>query len=378
MKRILVALPSLGALAMSTATGAGAETYRLSMWNGPNEPTVIANQFFVEEIERATNGEISFEMFTGAAILPANSHLQGTGDGVVQVGQVTVGYTPKELPLSSSISGFGFIENDPIAIGAAYADWAMHDPAVLGEFKSHNILPMAGFATSEYSLMCNTSQAITEAEQFKGLKVRAYGLTNSLVQFMGGIPVGVSAAEAYQALQTGALDCASLSANWLRDGNLQEVTKWTTLTAWAPAFSSPQLSVNMDFWQSLTDEQRAVFLETAAKTEARAHMLYAAAASTALDDAVASGRTSVAEPGESLNQAVADWIDAGVGDMVGVARDTYGIKDPEAVFSSFEPYVEKWGALVRSMKDRNDEAELVQLLWDNMFSDLDPATWGMD
>ena len=64
--------------------------------------------------------------------------------------------------------------------------------------------------------------------------------------------------------------------------------------------------------------------------------------------------------------------------MVGVARDTYKLEDPEAVFASFEPYVEKWGTLVRGMTDRTDEEELTQLLLDNMFSDLDPSVYGMN
>lgn len=316
--------------------------------------------------------------FTGGAIMPPKSHLQGLGDGVAHAGQVTVGYTPSDLPINASISGFGFIESDPIAIGAAYADWFMHDPAAMAEWRGHNTVPVAGFSTPEYSLMCNTAEPVTELDQMNGLKVRSYGLIGALVKDLGGVPVGMPASEAYQALQTGAMDCASLSANWLRDGNLQEVTNWTTLTAWSPAFNSPQMTFNKDFWKNLTNEQRALIFKLAARTEARAHILYAKSASSALEAALASGQTKEAEPGESLKKGVADWIAAGVGDMAGIARNTYGVQDPEAVFATFDPYVKKWGKLVRGMKDRNDEEELTQLLLDNMFGDLDPAVYGMD
>ena len=360
------------------AGAASAESYRFSSWNGPNEPTTVANDRFVKDLAEITGGEISFEHFTGGAILPPKGHLSGIGDGVVQAGQTTVGYTPSDLPINASIAGFGFIESDPIAIGAAYADWIMHDPAALGEWKSHNVIPLAGFSTPEYSLMCNTSEPITEADQMQGLKVRAYGLIGALVKDLGGVPVGMPASEAYQALQTGALDCASLSANWLRDGNLQEVSNYTTLTAWTPAFNSPQMTINLDFWKSLTDEQRGQMMALAARTEARAHILYAESASSALDAALESGATEVAEPAASLQAAVQAWIDDGVGDMVGIARDTYKIEDPEAVFASFEPYVTKWGELVRGMTDRTDEEELTKLIMDNMFNDLDPASYGMD
>lgn len=366
------------AIALMMAGAASGQTVRFSSWNAPTEPTTRANDQFVKDLAEATGGEITFEHFTGGAIMPPNSHLQGIGDGVAQIGQTTTGYTPSDLPVNSSIAGFGFIEPDPIAIGAAYADWAMHDPVALGEWESHNVIPMAGFSTPEYSLMCNTSEPITEADQMQGLKVRAYGLIGALVTDLGGVPVGMPASEAYQALQTGAMDCASLSANWLRDGNLQEVSNYTTLSRWTPAFNSPQMTINKDWWQSLTDEQRGIIFELAARTEARAHIMYEEAATSALEAAVESGQTIVAEPGESLQNAVQTWIDNGVGDMVGVARDTYKLEDPEAVFASFEPYVEKWGTLVRGMTDRTDEEELTQLLLDNMFSDLDPSVYGMN
>ena len=274
VKSILLA----GGVSLAICSSAWAETYRFSSWNSPNEPTTIANQWFVDEVSKVTNGEISFEHFTGGAIMPPNSHLQGLGDGVAQAGQVTVGYTPSDLPINASIAGFGFIEPDPIAIGAAYADWFMHDAAAKAEWAGHDVVPVAGFSTPEYSLMCNTSEAVTTRDQMNGLKVRAYGLIGALVKDLGGVPVGMPASEAYQALQTGALDCASLSANWLRDGKLEEVTSWTTLTAWTPAFNSPQMTFNKEFWQGLTNEQRATIFELAARTEAKAHVLYAQSA----------------------------------------------------------------------------------------------------
>ena len=62
----------------------------------------------------------------------------------------------------------------------------------------------------------------------------------------------------------------------------------------------------------------------------------------------------------------------------GVAKDVYGIEDPEAFFASFDPYVEKWGKIIRGMDNVNDVDALTQVLLDNMYNDLDPATYGID
>lgn len=378
MKYQARALPLCSLLAVMAATTAGAETYRLSMWSNDNEGTTIANRQFAEELAEATGGEISFDFFSGGAIMPPKSHLHGIADGIAQVGQVTSGYTPKELPLSNSLSGFGFIENNPTAIGAAYADWVMHDPAALKEWTDKNLVPLAAFSTPVYPLICNTATPVTEAEQMKGLKVRAYGQIGTLVQDLGGVPVSIPSSEAYQALQTGVLDCAALSTNFLTvDSTLAEVSKSTTLVNWTPAFTSPQLTLNKRFWQDRTDEQRALIFELAARTHARAQIIYNDNAARGLREALEMGH-EVFEPGATLTKAVQDWIDNGVGDMAGIAANTYGVADPEALFASFRPYVEKWGKLIRAMEDPDDEEALTKLFYDNMYADLDPASYAMN
>lgn len=138
------------------------------------------------------------------------------------------------------------------------------------------------------------------------------------------------------------------------------------------------MTINKDWWMGLTDEQRGIIFELAARTQARAHIMYAESASSALANALETGQTIEVEPADSLQNAVQAWIDNGVGDMIGIARDTYKIENPQAVFDSFEPYVTKWGALVDGLNDRNDEEELTKLLLDNMFNDLEPSSYGMN
>ena len=84
------------------------------------------------------------------------------------------------------------------------------------------------------------------------------------------------------------------------------------------------------------------------------------------------------EPDESIQNAVQEWIDNGLGDRAAVARDAYGVEDPEALFASFEPYIEKWRELISNMDDPLDEDELTQVFYDNLYGELDPAEYGMN
>jgi len=131
----------------------------------------------------------------------------------------------------NSLAGFGFVEPDPVTIGAAVADWLMHDPAAQKEWLDHNVVAFGGFSTPSYPIICNTAEPVTSLKQLKGLKIRWPGGVNAkLTEDLGGVPVNIPGAEIYQALQTGQIDCAGVPATWLNiDNSLDEVSKSTTL-----------------------------------------------------------------------------------------------------------------------------------------------------
>lgn len=358
---------------------AQAETYRWSQWQPEAENTSVVNKWYSEEACKETDQRVCFDYFPGGVLMPAKAHLQGIGDGVVQAGNVTGGYTPSDLPLSNALSPFFFIEPDATTIGAAFADWTMHDPMGINEWQKHNVVTLGGFSTPSYPFICNTSTPITELDQLKGLKVRFPGGPNgTLLQHLGGIPVNIPAPEIYQALQTGQIDCAGILAPWLNiENSLQEVSKSVTVMNWASSFISPLQAFNKDFWQSLTDEDRAVLIRLAARGQAMMQSRYNINDQKALDMAAEHG-LDIVQPGDSIKAAVQQWVDDGVGDMAGVAKSSYGVEDPDALFNSFRPYVEKWAKLVGGMKDKTDEDEMTELFYENMFKDLDPATYGMN
>jgi TRAP-type C4-dicarboxylate transport system substrate-binding protein len=366
------------AAVIAVTTGASAKDYRWSQWQPDNESTVVVNRWFVQELAKATKGEITFQIFSGGVLMPPRAHLRGIGDGVAQGGQITGGYTPSDLPLSNALSGFGFIEPDATIIGAAYADWAMHDPAGNKEWTSKNIVPLGGFATPPYPIICNTSQPVRTLADFKGKKIRwPGGAPAKMTQDLGAVPVNIPAPDIYQALQTKQVDCAGILAGYLNiDAKLDEVSKFTTLINAGGSFISPQIALNKDFWKSLTNEQRSIFFQLAARASAKVQILWNVNDEKALKAAQAKGH-QVVQPDASLRGAIDKWIADGVGDMAGVARTTYNVKDPEALFASFRSYVKKWQDIVAKMKNKNDEEELTKVFYDNMFANLNPATYGI-
>jgi TRAP-type C4-dicarboxylate transport system substrate-binding protein len=376
MNRNTLIAAGIGLMLASTAS---AESYRLSTYSPPTETSSFYQTYIADTLREKTGGAIDFDMFYGSTLVPAKEQMKATGNGVAQATFQPAGYLPSDLPLNNALTAYGFIETNPTAIGMAFADWNMHDAAALAQYEKANVVPFGGFSTPTYPFICNTKEPITSLSQFKGLKIRFPGGANAaLTQHLGGVAVNIPGNEIYQALQTGAIDCAGILAAWLNiDNSLEEVSKSVTLAKFTGSYNSPIHLANRDFWQSLTDEQRQIYLETTARASAKMQIHFNTSDSKAIETARANGH-QIVELDDEFKAAVQAWVDDGVGDMAGVAKDTYGIEDPAAFFATFDPYVKKWSALIGGMSDVNNEDELTQLILDNMMNDLDPSKYGMN
>lgn len=366
-------------LGLAFAATASAENYRFTTYAPPNEAASQTNTWVTEEIARKTDGEVSFEMFYASTLVPAKEQMRAVGSGVAHGGFQPASYLPSDLPLNNALTAYGFIEPNATAMAMAFADWTMHDPEALAQYEEANVIPFGGFSTPTYPLICNTDEPITSLDQFQGLKVRFPGGANAkLTQDLGGVPVNIPGNEIYQALQTGAIDCAGILAAWLNiDNSLQEVSTSVTLANWTGSFNSPLTLFNRDFWQDLTDEQRQIALEATARGTAKMQITFNTNNDKALAMAQEAG-VELVEPDAEFKAAVQEWVDNGVGDMAGVAKDTYNVEDPAALFASIDPYVAKWHELIMGMENVNDEDALTQIILDNMYNDLDPSSYGMN
>ena len=71
---------------------------------------------------------------------------------------------------------------------------------------------------------------VRNLEDFQGLEVRCIGSDSPAITALGAIPVTMTHAESYEALQKGIVKANLASNEALIAWNLAEVTKYTTLT----------------------------------------------------------------------------------------------------------------------------------------------------
>ncbi|MDO5528875.1 MAG: C4-dicarboxylate TRAP transporter substrate-binding protein [Paracoccus sp. (in: a-proteobacteria)] len=376
MRSTILTTALLGTAAITMALPANAQQI-FSSWLEPNHViTREAHMTWAEELKEASNGELDFEIFVGGSLIPAQSTMQGVADGLAQGGFHTATYTPSDLPVSNALADMGFITPDAFLMAFAFSDFMMNDSAGIADWRDNGVIFGGGYSVPEYSFICR--QPVSTLADMQGLRVRMPGGGWARFgQAIGVVGVNVPSNEIYTAFERGSVDCTASDTSHLTGGaTLMEVTGGVTTLAMSPFYAGGTWIWNPDFWESLTPEQRRTIFDVSARAMARLQVAYDREAREARELGAERG-IPIIEPDETLQAAYDKWVEEGVGDMVGIARTTHGIDDPEALFASFEPYIEKWQGLLAELDQPYTEDALYDLLQAHLYGPLDENSWGL-
>jgi TRAP-type transport system periplasmic protein len=365
-----------GTTAMTLAAPLQAQQL-FSTWLEPNHViTRVAHVQWAQELAAATNGALNFEVFMGGALIPAQSTMQGVADGLAQGGFHTATYTPSDLPVANALADMGFITPDPFIMAFAYTDFMMNEPVGFNDWRDNGVLFAGGYAVPEYSFICR--RPVSTLADMQGLRVRMPGGGWARFgQAIGVVGVNVPSNEIYTAFDRGSVDCTASDTSHLTGGaTLMEVTRGVTLLAMSPFYAGVTWAWNPDFWAELSPEHRRAIFDTSARAMARLQITYTREAYEARDLAAARG-ISMLEPDATLQAAYDQWVAEGVGDMAGIARNTHGIEDPEALFTLFRGYVDKWQGLLSELQQPYEEDALYELLQANLYGPIDVTAGGI-
>ena len=370
---------SLLALSMTAATvsSASAEVYNLATWLEPNHIiTQKAHVEWADDIKKQTNGEIEFEIFMAGSLLPAKSTMQGTADGVAQVGFHTATYTPSDLPISNALADMGFVQPDAFVMAFAFSDFMMNEEVGYQDWRKNGVIFGGGYSTPVYYFICKGENK--SVADFQGKRVRMPGGGWARFgQTLNVTGVNIPSSEIYTAFDRGSVDCTTSDPTHLTSGaTLMEVVDSVTLLKMSPFYGGVTWAYNPDFWQELSEEQRRTILDASARAMARLQIAYDEGAEQALTAAKEKG-IKLIEPSEDLQKAYDDWVANGMGDLLGIAKEKYGVEDPDALYAPFQKYIDKWVGLLDGV-DRHDEEALTKIAKSELFDKIDAATYGMD
>ncbi len=112
-----------------------------------------------------------------------------------------------------------------------------------------------------------TKKGVASTADIKGLKTRTYDKNGAnFLRELGGAPLSLPWGEVYSSLRTGMIDSVLTSAESTKNGKFWEVLDHFTNINYA--FPLNMVTVNMDYWKSMTKAQQDAILKAADETEA--------------------------------------------------------------------------------------------------------------
>lgn len=362
MKGLIAASVLLG-----LATGASAdEKLAYGSWLPPSHVVVEKGLVpFFERVAEASGGKLTWELFSGGAMGGPKEALSAVKDGLVDASLVVDVYYKSDLPVSVTMSDMFMMVDDQLAWGAALTETQLLDcPQCEAEYDKHGLTPLAFYSGGDYHLMC--MEEVHTLEQIAGKKIRASTRNGALSEFMGAVPVSITTAEMYEAMQRGQADCTIGAYAWLNSYGLKDLVKSIVSTPIGGYYSALVMHMADERWEGLSEEDKTVILNELPHLIADINYSYKEAGEEAARAAREAG-VAFFEMDPGMMEAF-DYFRQGEADFAASKAKEAGVADPDAIVTTLLKNVEKWKAIMAN-PDMDRDA-YAKALWDEIYSKL--------
>lgn len=377
-KSIIRASMSATALAVGVALSAGAAVageIKLNSWLGPNHPLNTGGYApFIDKMKTDTNGEMDFRLFLGGSLLDSRGTLPGIRDNVVEGGFVVLSFHPAEFPAMTTFTDLSMVGTDSLTAAAAVTETVLlHCEPCQAEAKAQNFLFFGAYATTAYNIL--SAKPVNSIADMRGKKVRSFGgAIDRWLGSIGAVAVNVDATMAYDGLSKNTLDAVMLPVADLSAYNLWDVAPYVTLLEVGSFKANSAVGFSRDFWRGLTTEQRATMLRNAPMMAIGPGLDYIKNDNEVVEEAK-KRNVELIPPSDAMKSELAAFFDADQSEIIGAAKRR-GVANPQAIMDTYIELLAKYETLFEGKRD--NPQELYDILYQEVYSKLDPATFGMD
>ncbi len=357
--------------AVLAASAATADEYTYGSWVPASD---YINAYALPEVfkrvDEATNGEVKWNLIAGGQLAGGVETFAAITDGLMDAGVAATNYVPNLLPSTATLYGLAVPGDDPVAAaGAANEVVMLHCPSCLAETKAANMVPMGGYASAPYLLIC--INPITRVDQLTGLRVRSSGAPLNIMQMAGATTVQVSLSETVSLLQRGGIDCTTGIGDWLKTFGYGDFAK--NVTNFSLGVSAPIIGmmINRDVWTGFTEDQQRAHLRAIVHLSA-AHTInnFIIRTNEVMQDQIANNGVQLIDP-----ENPEEWqalMDRFIAEQRTIAIDFakgFGVENPEEFLDAYDAALVKWRGLSAEIGTDVDKFE--QALWDEVYSKVD-------
>lgn len=218
-------------------------------------------QRFADEVKAATNGEVAITLHPGGSLgFKGPEMFSAVRDGLVPIGDMLLNQQVGENKLMG-------LESLPYLIGSfdELRAFQKHYRLLLDEvFGAANQKVLFTIPWPQQQIFTKTE--ISTIGDMSGIKIRSYDKSSTeIFQAAGMTPVQLPWGEVIPSLAAGAIDAVATSSPSAIDGAFWEFLKYAYPTR--QTWNTNVVSVNLDAWNALSEEQQGQITAIAEKLE---------------------------------------------------------------------------------------------------------------
>ncbi len=216
--------------------------------------------YIAEQVGKMSGGKFDIKVFEPGALVGANAYYDPVGQGAFEMAYGTPGYHQGRNSVYNLFSSW------PFGPGVGpYLAWFKYGGGLeLARelYAKDNIMFfMCGMIPPETSGWFR--EPIESLDQLRGLKMRFFGMGALVMQKFGVSTQLLAAGDIYPALELGTIDATEFSMPAIdRSLGFYQIAKYNYFPGWHQQATTNEILINMDAWNSLPDEYKAMF-ETA-------------------------------------------------------------------------------------------------------------------
>lgn len=205
-------------------------------------------------LNTASSGDIQVKLFEPNALVPALEIFDAVANGSVDAGWAAPGFWQTKEPV------LGIVSSIPFGPGAGeYLAWLFYGGGqdfMDRAYEKHNIhSELCGILAPEAAGWFR--EEITSVDQFKGMKMRIFGLGGKVMQKLGVDTQLLGGGDVFPALERGTIDAAefSMPAIDLKLGFYQ-VAKHYYFPGWHQQSTMLDFIINKNKWDAMSESQQ--------------------------------------------------------------------------------------------------------------------------
>lgn len=339
----LAAMAVIIAVCLALPLGADAAVEVRMSYNGPadaeNNAVHLFAENFVKFVEEGTEGGVKIRLFPDSQLGNEEERMEllskrGMNQPIINVASFA-GVAPVFPEIYASAVPFMF--NSYKAAHIFFDESSYWERAKKVFHERTGAYLFEAVEEGGFLAFTNNKREIRTPKDFEGLKFR--GMDEGqviLYQSFGASGTPVPWTELYMALKTGVVDGQMNPAMYIKMGSLQEVQKYLTLAN--IQYSDQFLVINGDFFDSLTEEHRAVIAEAGKKANALNREAMAIQDKKDIDFLVERGMVAYNPTNEEMDEfrkvgqpAYVEWLKERAGeDWLGLALECARVANEKA------------------------------------------------